>query len=423
MSSGDESKIDLRHLSRVERIEKLKKVAHLDELDALELTSDFSLGHELGQKLIENYISNIEVPLGIATNFVINGKEYLIPMATEEPSVVAACSNGARIAKMKGGFLASASDSIMIGQVQIVNLKNVNDAKKEITRNKEKIIGMANERSNTLRSLGKGARDIEFNEFVKDSGMLVLHLLVDVGDAMGANVINSMCEYIAKPLEEITGGEVVLRILSNLAPHRIVKASAIFSKEQMGGSDGVRRFMYSARLAEIDPYRATTHNKGIMNGIDAVLLATMNDWRQAEANAHAYASMGGQYTSLSRYELTDEGDVKGTIEIPISAGTVGGTSRSVPRSRIALKILGVSNAKEFEEIIACVGLAQNYAAMRALSNEGIQKGHMTLHSKNLAIAAGAKDDEIEKVSNMLVKSGIITAAQAVKFLQEIRRIE
>lgn len=417
----EHTKYDFRHSSQEQRIQFLKELRGLTEEEAMELKNSFSLSHESGNRLVENYISSIEVPMGIATNFLINGKEYLIPMATEEPSVIAACSHGAKIARECGGFEAHASESLMIGQIQLVEFEHRFEAEKAILSHKRDIIDMANEKSNTLKSMGKGAKELQLNNEILADDMIVVHLIVDVGDAMGANIINSMCEHVAPYIEKITGGTAVLKILSNLSPLRITTARAEFPSSKIGGEEGVKRFLYAARQAVIDPYRATTHNKGIMNGIDAVLLATMNDWRQAEANAHAYASRSGHYTSLTSYEKLPNGNISGTITIPISAGTVGGTSRSVPRARIGMKILNLSGAREFEEVLACVGLAQNFAAMRALSGEGIQKGHMALHSKNIAISVGAKDEEIEKVSNMLIESGSITMSQAAKLLEELRR--
>ncbi len=415
------NKYDFRHASPDERVNFLLDSGKVTLDEAQELKNAFSLPRELGNRLVENYISNVEIPMGIATNFLINGKEYLIPMATEEPSVIAACSNGAKVARELGGFKAFASESIMIGQVQLVEFNNRTSAETAIISNRKKIVEMANEKSTTLKAMGKGAQDLRINTEVTVDDMIIIHLIVDVGDAMGANLINAMCEHISPFIEELTGGKTVLRILSNLSPDRITTAQAEFPASFIGGEEGVKRFLYAARQAVIDPYRATTHNKGIMNGIDSVLLATMNDWRQAEANAHAYACRNGRYTALTTYTKLPNGNVLGSIEIPLSAGTVGGSSRSVSKAKINMKILGISGAREFEEVLACVGLAQNFAAMRALSNEGIQKGHMTLHSKNLAISVGAKGEEIEKVSNMLVRSGRISMTEAAVLLEELRR--
>ncbi|OWP54351.1 MAG: hydroxymethylglutaryl-CoA reductase, degradative [Cuniculiplasma sp. C_DKE] len=406
--------------STEERIETLKGYCQLNDEEISILENHGSLSQETGEKLVENYISNMEIPMGIATNFSINGRDYLIPMAIEEPSVIAACSNGARIARMAGGFRAHASSSIMFGQIQLTDLEDVYKARTEILMEKENILRIANEASKTLSKLGKGARDITFHDVKYDDHVLIIHLEIDTGDAMGANIINSMVEKVSPFIEAITGGKVVLKILSNLTPLRIVRAYATFRKDAIGGPDVVQRFIHAARLAEEDIFRAATHNKGIMNGIDAVLLAIMNDWRQAEANAHAYAAIKGSYGSLTHYNLDKNGDITGSIEIPISVGTVGGTSASIPKAKICQKILGVKEARELEEVLACVGLSQNFAAMRALSDEGIQKGHMALHSKNLAIAVGATGDDIEKVAEMLVKSGSINMTNAREILDKLR---
>ena len=406
--------------STEERIETLKGYCQLNDEEISILENRGSLSQETGEKLVENYISNMEIPMGIATNFSINGRDYLIPMAIEEPSVIAACSNGARIARMAGGFRAYASSSIMFGQIQLTDLEDVYKARTEILMEKENILRIANEASKTLSKLGKGARDITFHDVKYDDDVLIIHLEIDTGDAMGANIINSMVEKVSPFIEAITGGKVVLKILSNLTPLRIVRAYATFRKDAIGGPDVVQRFIHAARLAEEDIFRAATHNKGIMNGIDAVLLAIMNDWRQAEANAHAYAAIKGSYGSLTHYNLDKNGDITGSIEIPISVGTVGGTSASIPKAKICQKILGIKEARELEEVLACVGLSQNFAAMRALSDEGIQKGHMALHSKNLAIAVGATGDDIEKVAEMLVKSGSINMTNAREILDKLR---
>ena len=406
--------------STEERIETLKGYCQLNDEEISILENRGSLSQETGEKLVENYISNMEIPMGIATNFSINGRDYLIPMAIEEPSVIAACSNGARIARMAGGFRAYASSSIMFGQIQLTDLEDVYKARTEILMEKENILRIANEASKTLSKLGKGARDITFHDVKYDDHVLIIHLEIDTGDAMGANIINSMVEKVSPFIEAITGGKVVLKILSNLTPLRIVRAYATFRKDAIGGPEVVQRFIHAARLAEEDIFRAATHNKGIMNGIDAVLLAIMNDWRQAEANAHAYAAIKGSYGSLTHYNLDKNGDITGSIEIPISVGTVGGTSASIPKAKICQKILGIKEARELEEVLACVGLSQNFAAMRALSDEGIQKGHMALHSKNLAIAVGATGDDIEKVAEMLVKSGSINMTNAREILDKLR---
>ncbi len=404
-----------------ERIETLKEYCQLSEDEVSTLKDLGSLNQVLGEKLVENYVTNMEIPMGIATNFRVNGRDYLIPMAIEEPSVIAACSNGARIARISGGFKAHATESIMYGQIQLVNLGDVNKAITEILLEKENILKMANEMSKTLSKLGKGAKDLFFHTVKYDEHVLIIHLEVDAGDAMGANIINSMAEKVSPFIEAITGGTVVLKILSNLTPLRVVRAQATFPKESIGGDAVVDRFMHAAKLAEEDIFRAATHNKGIMNGIDAVLLATMNDWRQAEANAHAYAAINGNYGSLTHYSKDKNGDIVGSIEITLSVGTVGGSSASNPKAKICQKILGARDAKELEEVLACVGLSQNFAAVRALSDEGIQKGHMALHSRNLAIAVGATGNDIEKVSELMVRSGTINMTKAREILEELKK--
>ena len=306
-----------------------------------------SLPMDTASRLIENVIMNIEIPLGIATNFTVNGADYLIPMAVEEPSVIAACSNAARIAREKGGFKCDTSEQIMFGQIQISGINDREHVGSIIEARENEILAVANRVSKTLRESGRGAKKLSIRNAQWDDTSIIVHLEVDVGDAMGANAINSMAEKVAPLLEEISGGEVILRILSNLTPLRIARANAIFPSELMGGEKMVDRFIKAARFAENDTFRAVTHNKGIMNGIDSVLLATMNDWRQAEANAHAYASLNGRYRSLTTYSKTENGDVSGSIEIPLAVGTVGGTTASIPKAKISMKILGVKSASEF----------------------------------------------------------------------------
>ena len=357
--------------------------------------------------------------MGIAVNFRINDRDYLIPMAIEEPSVVAAASNAAKVARKKGGFKAFATDPLMIGEIQVLDVPTPYRAKIELLEEKQKIIEMANTRSRTLSSMNAGAKDIEVEIFENPYRMMIVHLIVDVRDAMGANVINSMCEYIAPEIERITGGRVNLRILSNLTRNRIAYASAVFSKDIIG-EKAVNTIIDAYHMAAIDIYRAATNNKGIMNGVDAVLMATMNDWRSAEANAHSYAALYG-YGPLARYEKDENGDLVGTIEIPIAVGTVGGTTRSIDKARIAMKILGVKDSREFAGVLAAVGLAQNFAALRALATEGIQRGHMELHSRNIAMSVGAVGDEIDRVVARMLEEKDISMTNAKKILDEIRK--
>ncbi len=405
------------------RIRLIANLTGLTEEEIQVMGNNGSLPMDTASRLIENAIMNIEIPLGIATNFTVNGKDYLIPMAVEEPSVVAACSNAARIAREKGGFKCQTTEQIMFGQIQISGIKDRENAGSMIRSRESEILAIANTVSKTLRESGRGAKKLSIRNAQWDDTSMIVHLEVDVGDAMGANAINSMAEKVAPLLEEISGGEVILRILSNLTPLRIAKSNAIFPSELMGGEKMVDRFIKAARFAENDAFRAVTHNKGIMNGIDAVLLATMNDWRQAEANAHAYASLNGRYRSLTTYSKAENGDLSGSIEIPLAVGTVGGTTASIPKAKISMKILGVKSASEFQCVLASVGLAQNFAAVRALSNEGIQKGHMTLHSKNIAISAGALPEEIDTVSELMVKEKNISVTHAKELIEKIRNGE
>ncbi|MEM0492955.1 MAG: hydroxymethylglutaryl-CoA reductase, degradative [Candidatus Thermoplasmatota archaeon] len=372
-------------------------------------------------RMIENVIGVFDLPLGVAVNFLINGKDYLVPMAIEESSVVAAASNAAKIARSKGGFKASCSDPLMIGQIQLLDVKDVVEGAQAIIKHKDMILKVANEQDKTLVGIGGGAKDVEVRILDSPLGkMIVAHLIVDVRDAMGANAVNTMCEAIAPLLESITNGKVRLRILSNLADKRLAKASAVFDKERIGGESVVDAFLESYTLATIDPYRAATHNKGIMNGIDAVIIATGNDFRAIEAGAHAYATRSGYYSALTKYHKNKEGDLVGEIELPVPVGVVGGAANMHPKARLCRKILGVSNARELSEVIASVGLAQNFAALLALSTVGIQKGHMSLHATNIAVMAGAVGDEIEKVAEQMVNERNVKLDRAKEILSSLR---
>jgi hydroxymethylglutaryl-CoA reductase len=334
--------------------------------------------------MVENAIGIMSIPMGIATNFVINGREFVIPMAIEEPSVIAAVSKAAKIAKVKGGFIADADDSLMIGQVQIVGLGNVKHAKTKILRNKKQLLVTANSNSRSVTAVDLQVRQLRDKSPNNMGNMLMVELIIDTKDAMGANAINTMCEAIAPHVAEITGGEVVLKILSNYATRRMVRCRAIFDKEHLGGSQIVKRILYAYALAYSDVYRAVTHNKGVMNGIDAVALATGQDFRAIEAGAHAYAARDGTYRSLTSWRRTKEGDLAGGIELPLAVGVVGGIVNAHPTAKFALQILGVKSAKELAMVIAATGLAQNLAAIRALSSEGIQTGHMRLHARKFS---------------------------------------
>jgi hydroxymethylglutaryl-CoA reductase len=401
------------------RIELIKEGTGLSEQDVADLTHSIDIN--LSDRMIENVIGNFEIPIGIAMNFVINNNDVLIPMSTEESSVVAAASNAAKIARIHGGFSTNISDPIMIGQIQILGVSDVPDAAKKIMDKKQDILNVANAQDKILVNLGGGAKDIEVRILeTSDQKMIVVHLLVDVRDAMGANAVNTMVEALAPIIEELTGGYIRLKILSNLADRRIAKATAVFDKEAMGGEKNVDAFLESYLLASIDPYRAATHNKGIMNGIDAVIIATGNDFRAIEAGAHAYAARNGQYTSLTRYYKDDAGNLVGEIELPVAVGIVGGAGSIHPKAKICKKILGISSAQNLSEIIASVGLAQNFAAVYALSTVGIQKGHMSLHAKNIAMMAGANESEIDRVADQMIKEQKVKLDRAKEILASIR---
>lgn len=407
-------------LSVKERREIVKKFSSLEDNDLSLLDNMGSLGEHLADHMIENVIGVMEVPIGIATNFMINGKDYLIPMAIEEPSVVAAASNAAKMARVKGGFTAISSEPIMIGQIELTGVTDPFSAKFKILSEKSKLLSLANDQDPVLVKVGGGAKDIEVRVLDELNPMVVVHLLVDVRDAMGANAVNTMAEALAPYISSITGGRVRLRILSNLATYRITRAHAIFDAKTIGGDDAVDGIIEAYRFASIDPYRATTHNKGIMNGIDSVLIATANDWRAIEAGAHAYAAME-RYTSLTRWERNADGNLVGSIEMPMAVGIVGGATATHPKAKLMRKILGINGAKEFANVLASVGLAQNFAAIRALAMEGIQKGHMELHARNVAVSAGATGNEIDSVAEMMVREKKIRIDVAQEMLEKIRK--
>ncbi len=367
-------------MSRQERLDYLKEVTGVTDIESMLQPIPF----ESANRMVENAIGSITMPMGIATNFVINGKELLIPMAIEEPSVIAAASKAAKIAKATGGFSAQADESLMIGQVQVVGISSLKAAAAMVRKNKKRILAAANEKSKSVVARDLQVRSLRDSSPNKMGNMLVVELVINTMDAMGANVINTMCEAIAPIVAELTGGEVVLKILSNYATKRLVKCKAIFSKNEIGGPNVVRRILYAYALAYSDVYRAVTHNKGVMNGIDAVALATGQDFRAIEAGAHAYAARDGHYRSLTRWRKTRQGDLEGQIEIPLAVGTVGGITTTHPAVRLALQIMGVTSAKDLAMAMACAGLAQNFAAIRALSDEGIQQGHMRLHARKFS---------------------------------------
>jgi hydroxymethylglutaryl-CoA reductase len=367
--------------------------------------------------MVENAVGSFPLPLGIATNFVINGKEYLVPMAIEEPSVIAAASHAAKLAKSRGGFKASAESSIMRGQIQVTNLLDIKKAIHVISKSKESLLRTVNSISKNVKALDLKTRIVE-NE-IDGTKMLATELYVDCKDSMGANTINSMCELLGPEIEQKTSGKVILKILSNYATERIATSKATFKKEELGGNDIVDRILSAFAFAFSDTYRAVTHNKGIMNGIDAVSIATGQDFRAIEAAAHAYASRDGKYRSLTTFAKSSNGDLVGRIEIPLSVGIVGGVSTVHPVARMGLKILGVKSASEVACVIASAGLAQNLAAIRALSTEGIQKGHMKLQAKNIAVAAGATGKLVDIVSETMYKQSKISLDTARRILQDL----
>jgi len=409
-------------LSVEERREILKKLGNLSDEEMSLLRNMGGLGESAADHMIENVVSVMEVPIGIAVNFLINQKDYLIPMAIEEPSVVAAASNAARMARVKGGFRSISTEPIMIGQIELTGVSDPYGAKFRILEKKKELLELANSQDPVLVKVGGGAKDLEVRVIDEKEPMIVVHLLVDVRDAMGANAVNTMAEYLAPHISEISKGNVRLRILSNLATYRTTSSYAVFDRKTVGGDDAVEGIVEAYRFASIDPYRATTHNKGIMNGIDAVLIATANDWRAIEAGAHAYAAVNG-YTSLTRWEINDDGDLVGYIELPLAVGIVGGATATHPKAKLMRKVLGISSAKEFANVLASVGLAQNFGAIRALAMEGIQKGHMGLHARNVAVSAGAKGEEIDRLAEMMVKERKIRGDVAAEMLRKIRKTD
>ncbi len=376
--------------------------------------------------MIENAVGTYPLPMGIAVNFLVNDRDYLIPMVVEEPSVLAAVSNAARLIREGGGFYAGSDDPIMIGQIQILDVPDVWAAAAQVMAHRERLLQTANDPSFTIVKRGGGVRDIETRPFEDTpiGAMLVVHVLVDVRDAMGANVVNTICERLASPLENITGGRVNLRILSNYSDQRLAHARCMIpphalATDGFSGAEVIKLMIEAAVFAEIDPYRAATHNKGVMNGIDAVAIATGNDWRAIEAGAHTYVCRDGRYTSMTQWWQDEEGNLRGSIQLPMAVGIVGGATKSHPTARVALKILGVQTAKELAEIMVSVGLAQNFAAIRALATEGIQQGHMTLHARQLAMAAGATGSLINQIVEIMLRENNIRLERAKELMKTI----
>ena len=401
--------------------------ADLTPDEARLLADDRGLDPEIAERMIENVVGVYGLPMAVATNFCINGRDRLIPMVVEEPSVVAGLSYAARLVRQGGGFTTSSDAPIMIGQVQILDVVDPSAARQRLLAAKQELLNLANEQDPVLVNLGGGGRDVEVRILWHSpvGAMLVLHLLYDVRDAMGANAVNTAVEALAPLLERLTGGRVGLCILTNLADRRLARAQGVVPKEALAmqglsAKAGVQRILEAQAFASADHYRAATHNKGIMNGIDAVALATGNDWRAIEAGAHAFAARSGTYRPLSTWERNSDGDLVGSIELPIAAGTFGGATRVHPRARLALKILQVSQARDLAEIMAAVGLGQNLAALRALAMEGIQEGHMKLHARQLAIAAGASPEEAALVAQRMIAEGNIRTDRAQEIAAELR---
>ena len=417
---------DFFKLSVAERTRTLKALGHLDDEDVAVLSeAGLHLGRADG--MIENVIGVFGLPLGLGLNFLINGTDYVVPLVVEEPSIVAGLSSAARLARLSGGFVSEASDPLLIGQVQVVEMSDIEEAELRLNDRKDEIIGLANSLHPKMLARGGGARDIEIHKHETDSGsMLVVHLIVDTREAMGANLVNTMCEGIASLVESITDGRVFLRILSNLADRSLVKATTVISEKNLEGKgysgaqvrDGV---ILANDLALADPYRATTHNKGIMNGVDAVAIATGNDWRSIEAAAHAYAARSGRYQALTRWYKTPDGDLAGQLCMPMKVGTIGGSLESNPLTKLVHRLLGSPDARTLAEVMGAVGLAQNFAAIRALSTVGIQQGHMTLHARSVAMSAGVPPEHFDQVVDELIESEEIKVWKAEEILQSLQR--
>ncbi|MHA1155144.1 MAG: hydroxymethylglutaryl-CoA reductase, degradative [Candidatus Heimdallarchaeota archaeon] len=408
-------------LSSMERLQKIQKIIpEFNDDDISLLLKTGSLELDTINRMVENAVGSISIPFGLGVNFVINNKIYAIPMAVEEPSVIAAASSAAKLTLETGGFSTSATEQIMMSQIQLLEIKNPESTISLISANKEQIIEIANANHPSLISHGGGARDVNAKVLETRVGkMVICELYVDCCDAMGANAVSAMAEEVAPFLENLTGGRALLRILSNLSDLRLARASCIIPKEKLGGEATVDNIVAACAFAETDPYRAATHNKGIMNGISSVILATANDTRAIEAGAHAYASKTGHYGSLTKWIKNEDGNLEGSIEVPLAVGIVGGATKTNPIAQIALKIMAIKSAKELAQVAAAVGLAQNLGALRALSTSGIIKGHMRLHSKNVAISAGAKGELIDTIAQKMIEEGNVKFSRARELLDEL----
>jgi hydroxymethylglutaryl-CoA reductase len=430
MSNADKSRFpEFYKLSVADRVRVIHERGWLTAEDYQALVSgEHTLKVQKADKMIENVVGVMGLPVGLGLNFVINGRDYIVPLVVEEPSIVAALSSAAKIVRGAGGFTTDSSEPMLIGQVQVVDVPHVAKAQAALLQRKQELLNLANSLHPQMVARGGGAQDLEVHLHARPSGgdMLVVHLVVDTRDAMGANLVNTMCEGIAALVESITGGRVFLRILSNLTDRALVRARFAVPAAQLegrgfSGEDVRDGIILANEFASIDPYRAATHNKGVMNGVDAVALATGNDWRAIEAAAHAYAARDGRYTSLTRWYRGEHGELVGEIEIPMKVGTVGGPLQSNPTVALNLRLLGVKSARELAELMGAVGLAQNFSALRALVTEGIQQGHMTLHARSVAIAAGATPEIFDTVVERLVESGDIKIWKAQEIVVQVRK--
>ena len=419
--TDDSSRLSGFHrLDRAARLARVKEICGLEDELAGSLEAAGAPLRAVADHLVENVIGTMNVPLGIATNLIVDGEDLLVPMATEESSVIAAVCNGARQCRASGGFTTETTGPLMIGQIQITGVANPVGARAAILEARAEIEAAAAAVDPLLVELGGGLRDLEVRILDDLPETVIVHLVVDTRDAMGANAVNSMVEAVAPRLAELAGGRVALRILSNLADRRLVRARARWPIDEIGGAEVRDAIVEAGRFALADPYRATTHNKGIMNGVSAVVLATGNDTRAVEAGAHAFAARGGGYTALTRWRASAEGDLEGALEMPLAVGIVGGATKLHPTARAALRIMGIDSADRLTRIAGAVGLVQNFAALKALATVGIQRGHMTLHAKNVALMAGARGDEVERVAALLVERGEVRVDVAEAVLRDMR---
>jgi hydroxymethylglutaryl-CoA reductase len=407
-------------LTPKERLIKVKEFADLTEEETAILADTGALPMEVADRMIENVVGAIPIPLGMGVNFQINGRDYLVPMALEEPSVVAAASYAAKMVRDGGGFHTSSTPPVMIGQIQVVGIKDPYAARLRVLEAKPQLLLKANDQDPVLNSFGGGAKDLDAKVIHTTQGdMLITELHVDCRDAMGANAVNTMAEAVAPIIESLTGGKVLLRIITNLAVKRVARARCVVPKEAVGGEEVVDGIVNASAFATADPYRGATHNKGALNGIIAVVLATGNDHRAIEAGAHAYAAKDGAYTTLSKWEKNAEGNLAGSIELPMAVGLIGGAVKTHPTAKVCMKILGVKSANEFAEVLAAVGLAQNLGALRALASEGIQRGHMRLHARNIAVQAGAAGVLVDLVAEQIVKEKKIRVDRAKEIICDL----